>query len=217
MAVLLDVFRVIRDTFKNMGVGIEIISWIVGEEKEIFVEKFLKPLGEEWLERQNATKTTKKIRNEFLKLISGDESLVLDECDGTEILADASDVFAYIDSDFRKWNTDEKGPATDAAPVRVYEMTKDGIYTQMFGSLSLNVRKLCLTQAQIKGFVKKYRNWLRKDGGSTFFPFESNGEFFVASVDVYSDGRLRVDVYRFGFGSVWDAEGRYRVVALQLA
>ena len=159
----------------------------------------------------------KGVQNEFLKLISANEQLILDECDGTEILADASDVFAYIDPDLRNWNADEKGPATDAAPVRVYEMTKDGTYAQMFGSLSSDARKLCLTQAQIKGFVKKYRNWLMKDGYATFFLFESNGEFFVANVYVISVGELRVNVRRFGYSFVWRAERRYRMVALQLA
>ena len=159
----------------------------------------------------------KGVQNKFLELISVNEQLILDECDGTEILVDASDVFAYIDPDLRNWNADEKGPATDAAPVRVYEMTKDGTYAQMFGSLSSDARKLCLTQAQIKGFVKKYRNWLRKDGYATFFLFESNGEFFVAHVRVGSGGKLEVRVRRFRGSRVWRAGRRDRVVALQLA
>ena len=156
-------------------------------------------------------------KNEFLKLISGNELLMLDATDGTEILADASDVFVYIDSDFRNWNADEKGPATDAAPVRVYEMIRDGTHAQMFGSLSSDVRKQCLTQAQIKGFIKKYRKWLRKDGYVTLFLFESRGHFFVASVDVRSRGRLYVYVGRFENDYVWLAGYRHRLVVPQLA
>ena len=156
-------------------------------------------------------------KNEFLKLISGNELLMLDATDGTEILADASDVFAYIDSDFRNWNADEKGPATDAVPVRVYEMTKNGTHAQMFGSLSSDMRKQCLTQAQIKGFIKKYRNWLRGDGYATFFLFKARGHFFVANAFVYSYGKLYVYVYRFGYDRVWDADYRHRFVVPQLA
>lgn len=48
-SVLLSVFTIIRDTFKEMQVGIEIIPWLVGDGREYFVEKFLKPLGTEFL------------------------------------------------------------------------------------------------------------------------------------------------------------------------
>jgi hypothetical protein len=47
---LVSLFTVIRDTLTKIGVGLEIIPWLVGDGKEIFVEKFLKPLGNNWLE-----------------------------------------------------------------------------------------------------------------------------------------------------------------------
>ncbi len=163
-----------------------------------------------------ASQKTQEQKNEFLKLISGNEMLVLDSVDGTETLANATDVFFWIDADFKNWGTDEKGQATEKTPVAVYEMKKDATFSQMFSSISSDVRKLFLTQAQIKNFVKKFRNWLRTDGWATFFLFEANNKFFVAHVPVRTDGSLHVRVYRLEDSHVWDADDRRRLVVPQL-
>ena len=151
----------------------------------------------------------------ILRLLS-EEPLVLEPTDGSQVLAEANKVFAYIDPDFQNWNADEAGLATEQAQVCVYEMVRDATFAQMFGSLASDAAKLCLTQAQIKQFVVKHRDQLRSDGYATFFLFKSHDHFFVASVDVDS-GRLEVYVYRFEHSSVWDAEFRHRVVVPQLA
>ena len=160
---------------------------------------------------------TQKIVELPLKLISGGESLVLDAVDGAETLADAKDVFAYIDPDFKNWSVDERGPATEEAPIAVYEMCRSATFAQMFGELSIDTNKLCLTQHQIKKFVEKFLKWLHKDDYGTFFLFESKGNFFVALVDSNSSGRLLVHVYHFEGSHVWDAENRRRLVVPQLA
>lgn len=152
----------------------------------------------------------------YLKLISV-EPLILDSADGEKILAEAKDLFEYIDSGFRDWGADEKGPATKETPVCVYEMAKDATFSQMFSLLSSDKSKLCLTQAQIIEFVKKYRNWLQADDYATFFLFESNGQFFVADAVACSDGALGVSVSRFKDSHVWSAENRRRLVVPQLA
>jgi len=52
-SVLLSVFAIIRDTFKKMGIGIEIISWLITEEgKKYFSENLLESLGKEYLATQ---------------------------------------------------------------------------------------------------------------------------------------------------------------------
>lgn len=160
-----------------------------------------------------------EIKNEFLKLISAGHSLILDACDGSEIIAGSSDMFeAGVDSDFVKWSANELGAPTLEMPVEVHEMVKNRTFTQVFGSLSSDINKLCFTQAQINGFVRKYKSWLRTDGYGTFFLFKSHGHFFVADVCVDSDGRLGVHVLRFEEGFVWNAEGRrHLVVPQQLA
>ncbi|MBU4142712.1 hypothetical protein KJ590_01785 [Patescibacteria group bacterium] len=185
-------------------------------------EKLSGEAGQEWL-----TELKKFLRKEncwtgvvaetILRLISGGKSLVLDSVDGTETLADAKDMFAYIDSDFKNYGADEPGQPTAETPVGVHEMIKDAAFSQMFGSLSSDVRKLCLTQHQIKNFVKKHRKWLRTEGYATFFLFESKGQFFVAGVRFHAVGSLHVLVYRFGLAHVWRAEHRHRVVVPKLA
>jgi len=207
-----------------MGVFMAIISSLVelvkkfGGSMENLYE-LATPKGKEKLEAiaRIIVDEIKEMKSEFLKLISGNESLELDAADGKEILADAKDVFAYIDSDFKGWRADEKGLATEKTLVDVYEMRDDATFAQMFGSLNIDVRKLCFTQAQIKGFVKKYRDWLRTDGNATFFLFVSNGEVFVANVYFDSDDKLKVNVYRLEDDDVWNAENRHRVVVPQLA
>ena len=160
----------------------------------------------------------KKEISRFLKLISGSESLELDDVDGSEIIAGSNDMFkSGIDSDFINWKADEKGSATRKISVAVYETVKDATFSQMFSSLNADARKFCLTQHQIKNFVKKHRKWLRTGGYATFFLFESNGHFFVAYVFMDSEGSLYVRVCRFEDSSVWDAWDHPRVVVPQLA
>ena len=146
-----------------------------------------------------------------------EEPLTIGPTDGSEILANADDVFSYIDPDFRGWKADEPGEATGAVPAKVYELAQNADFAKMFGTLSGDTAKLCLTQAQIKAFVKQHRNWLRTDGYATFFLFKSNGKFFVAVVYFYGVGRLKIDVGHFEDDYVWDAEDRHRLVVPQLA
>ena len=169
------------------------------------------------LQRIDEGKFDKFAENNILKSLSRGESLVLDALDGIETLANAKDVFAYIDSDLINWGADEKGPATEETSVAVYEIAKDATFSQMFDSLSDDLNSLCLTQAQIINFVKKYRSWLRADGYATLFLFKSHGHLFVADVGLGSDGRLEVYVNRFEYSGVWGAEDRYRLVVPQLA
>ncbi|MFH0891374.1 MAG: hypothetical protein V1867_01185 [Candidatus Falkowbacteria bacterium] len=178
--------------------------------------------GREWLGELKKFLRKEKcwismVRETFLRLVSGGETLIIDAVDGTETLADATDVFAWIDPDFKNWGADEPGPATGKTQAVVYEMVKNGTFADMFGSLNGDIRRLCFTQAQIKLSVKKHRNWLRDDGYGTFFFFQSKGEFFVADVALYSGGRLNVHVLRLENSLVWNAVRRPRLVAPQLA
>lgn len=188
------------------------------------VEKLSSEAGQQWLaelkkflRKENCWTGVSAIKDVYLKLISGGQVLVIDACDGTNILADANDVFAYIDPDFKNWKADQKGSASGETFVEVYEMKKnDGTFSQMFGSLSPDLQKLCLTQDQIIGFVKTQRQWLQTDGYGTFFLFMSNEQYFVADVD-FSGDDLSVSVIRFEVSRVWDADYHYRVVVPQLA
>ena len=59
-----------------------------------------------------------------LRLISGNEPLVLDPTLGLETLGEATDVFKYIDSNFHRWRCGVAGPPSTDTPVRIYEMVK---------------------------------------------------------------------------------------------
>jgi len=182
---------------------------------------------QEVLKRGNELKTTvaeatvAKARelataHSILRLLT-EEPLTIGPTDGSEVLADADDVFSHIDSDFHGWKADEPGKATDATLAKVYELAQDATFAKMFGTLSGDVSQLCLTQAQIKAFVKQHRNWLRTGGYATFFLTESGREFFVAGVRLDVDGPLSAYVCRFGRAHVWCAGYRHRVVVPQLA
>jgi hypothetical protein len=141
----------------------------------------------------------------YLKLISGAETITIGKTDGKGTIARAKDLFTgWLDSDFVNYGTDVKGKPTEEMPVRVYEMTKDGTFSQVFGGFGENLDRLCLSQDQIIRFVKDHKKWLRTDGYATFFLFKVGTEYFVAFVR-WRVGQLRVYAFRFSHGSVWHA------------
>ena len=150
----------------------------------------------------------------YTRLISDGHILNLPASDGSKTIAQAGDVFSHIDSNFKNWNLDVPSTPTPELSVVVREMTKDGDFKTIFGELG-SIARLCLTQNQTIDFVRIHKEWLRTEGYGTFFLFRK-GNFFVAGVDLGSDGRLRVYVYPFLHDRVWFAERRHRVVVPQL-
>jgi hypothetical protein len=130
--------------------------------------------------------------NDRLRLLSGDEPLMLDQMVGSETLGQATDFFRYIDLNFERWNCNIVGEPTQETPVRAYEMARDSTFQEMFGGFGVALDSLALTQAQIKQFAQRYRDWLKKGGNGTFFLFRVGTDFFVAAVYFFSDGRLGV-------------------------
>lgn len=172
--------------------------------------------GEELTKFLSGLATNGAKESSILRLISGDENLVLPETDGKVTIAQSKEVFTgHLDSDFKNWGTDVSVDASGKMPVSVYEMEQDATFNQMFNSLSSDLDKLVIPQDKIVEFVKNYRNWLRTDGYATFFLFRVNGEYFVARVDFSARARLEVDVDRFEDDLVWDAASRLRVVTPQ--
>lgn len=137
-------------------------------------------------------------------------TIEMPETVGKKVIATASDVFAWIDSDFKDWNT-QKNPLTGrhAQNLDVMELTKDSTFAQIF----TDPENMRLTQEQIIEFCKNHKEDLSQ--WCTFFLFKANNEFFVARVDVRGGG-LDVDVYRFSHAYVWYAEFRRRFVIPQL-
>jgi hypothetical protein len=150
--------------------------------------------------------------NDRLRLLSGNEALVLDQTDGSETLGQATDVFKYIDRNFERWNCNVVGPPIQETPVRVYEMARDSTFQELFGGFGVALDSLALTQAQIKQFAKYYRDWLKKGGNGTFFLFRVGNEFFVAAVYFFSDGGLGIRVRGLALDRVFRAQKRHRLV-----
>ena len=115
---------------------------------------------------------------------------MLDPTDGSETLGEATDVFRYIDRGFKRENCNLTGLPTPETPVRVYEMLRDSTLQDLFGGFGLAPDSLALTQAQIKQFAIRQRDWLKKGGNGTFFLFPIASDFHVAAVYFFADGRL---------------------------
>lgn len=154
----------------------------------------------------------------YVKLISGAETLEIDETDGKATIAKTKDTFpGWIDRDFENYGTNVRGLATKKTKVTVHEMIRDGTFAQIFHGMSDDLNSLCLTQPQIIQFVQKHKKWLRTDGYGTFFLFKVGEEFFVADVRFGGAGQLRVSVCRFSLDYVWLAAFGHRFVVPQLA
>ncbi|MCL4399717.1 hypothetical protein M1506_00360 [Patescibacteria group bacterium] len=151
-----------------------------------------------------------------MKLTLRTDNLIISKTSGKKTISQKTKLFSWIDPDFGNYGADEKGKPKPKTTCAVYELVENATLREMFGELG-DPQKLCLTQEQIIEFVKKHKEELNQDGWADFFLFESNGQLFVAYVSVYSGGRLKVDVYHFGYSYVWNAGYHYRVVVPQLA
>lgn len=152
----------------------------------------------------------------ILRVISGNEKLMIEALDGKAYISDAKKTFkSGIDGDFKNWGLNQSCPATAETLLDVSEMTSDGTFVQIFTDISSDLEKLVMTQAQIIRFCEKHPTWLRQEGYATFFLTKVNGEYFVVLVFVSSDG-LHVFVFRLEYVTVWYGAFRLRVVSPQL-
>jgi hypothetical protein len=159
--------------------------------------------------------TTEGNMSERLKLISGNESLVIEPSDGRQTIAQARDVFSYIDSNFGRWGCDVPGQSTEETPVSVYEMAQDATFSELFGDFGVEADCLSLTQSQIKQFAKHHAHWLKTGGNGTFFLFKPGNEFFVAAVFLFSDRRIGVRARRFSLDRIFRSKKQHRLVVPQ--
>lgn len=150
-----------------------------------------------------------------LKLLFADKTIWLMAADGKETLAEARDVFqAGI------YGAEKRITACKATPktlLNVYELIKNGTYSQIFGGFGENLKRLCWEESQIVAFCRDHHDLLRKDGCGTFFLYEGeNGGFFVANVNVRGGGRLDVIVCFFEDNSERFSMYQHRIVVPQL-
>lgn len=153
----------------------------------------------------------------YLRQLYVDETISIGSTDGTRTIAQAKDVFiGHLDSDFANWGLDVPAAPTQATKVEAYELVEDGTFQDIYESLNRPFEALCLTQHQIIEFCVKHKDKLCQSGHGTFFLFQVEGKFFVASVSVYSDGHLLMYVRSFSSACVWNAEFHRRFVLPQL-
>lgn len=150
----------------------------------------------------------------YLKLISDKTEIVIEETDGKETIAKASDLFtSYISSGFEKF--DQTCKHTKETKIQVFEVINNGTFKQIFESLGENLDKLCLTQSQIIKFVRNHKRWLQTEDYGTFFLFKKKGEYFVVRVGLGGNG-WRVLFCIFNSDHVWGAGYQYRLVIPQM-
>jgi hypothetical protein len=103
----------------------------------------------------------------------------------------------------------EKSVANPATNAVVYELTANGTFVEVFGSLGEG--RLRWTEAQVVAFCRDHRGKLRTNNYATFFELEGG---FVAVVYFGDRGKLRVDVDSFWGVTVWNAGYAHRFVVL---
>lgn len=152
------------------------------------------------------------------RTVPGAQNLIIVECDGKATLSQAHDVFGYVEPDFKSEGFDEPDPATPEIKVSVREMVADGTFRQVFTSLSVDLDKLCLTQAQIIGFIRDHRKHRHPEGYATFFLYKKGSKFFVIYVfeDSFDCEKPFVRSHFLDYRNLWDGDIGYRVVIPQL-
>ena len=175
---------------------------------------------------------TKVVTGPILFPLLRDKPLSFDACGGTRTMANAKDVFTgWVDNDWKNYGLSNAGPATIATPARMYELSKNARFKEMFLSLSFPLDAMCVTESQYIGFAEKYPHLLgeygtfmlvKKDWSKPAMQLidgvENFDNVFVARAYryfEYFDG-LNVYVDRFEYAHDWDADGHHRVVVPQL-
>lgn len=117
-----------------------------------------------------------------LKLISGGRKIFVSATDGTETLAEATDVFSDIKPDFNDMGLNRSSHPTKRQQIEVCRLVEDAGLLRIFTSLKKNLDSLCLTQAQIKAICRDHHNELENGPAKmpNLFLFKAGQEFFVA-------------------------------------
>lgn len=166
----------------------------------------------------NLRNTKKQEDSSILRVVSSGEKLMIEVLDGKASILDAKKVFkSCINGDFkiRIRGFNQSGSATAETVVDVSALIKDATFGQIFTSITPDLDKIVMSQAQIIRFCEKYPTCLRQKGYATFFLTKVGDDYFVVSVRVYDDG-LEAGVHQLEDDGVWHGEYRHRVVSPQL-
>lgn len=157
------------------------------------------------------------VRPPYLRLISSGHKLTLPARSGKRTIAKAKRMFlpGYIHSDFVDYGLDVRGVATPETDVQVYELVRDGEFTDIYNGVGVDLDKLVLTQDQILTFVEICHDWLRTYGPETFFIMKNGKMFFVVGVVEDAPGR---SIYpaNLSYRGIWHRSHFHRFVLPQL-
>ncbi|MBI2482048.1 MAG: hypothetical protein HYV76_00550 [Candidatus Vogelbacteria bacterium] len=175
-AVCQELVVLFRNTMTDLGVSPAIVEWLTtGKGREVVRVAFL-AVGQAYQDR-------------YLRRLPGGENLIIAETDGSRTLAEARDVFAFIDSVFSELNT---GACRDTSPpiaVAVREMRPNVTYRQIIESLSGGtLDDFVLPEDKIIQFCLDHRDWLSRDYYTVFF-FRTGNQFSAACVSLRDDGQ----------------------------
>jgi hypothetical protein len=116
---------------------------------------------------------------------------------------------------FKHWKLDTEQPATEATPVLVYELHKDGRLVDIFSSFNVDKKALAFkSQEQIENFPLTPGSGLGDCGAYFLFTEKINGqeEFFVAEIFHGYYGILKLNVISFLNDFVFREFYKYRFV-----
>lgn len=168
------------------------------------------------------TKIAESVINR-VKLVHGAEALDLDEVNCDKVSLEKVKYFYEEGGHTGRNFKIQKILPTKKAKVSVYDLVIGGIYADIFGGMSGNFKRLCLTQAQVVQFAEKHYDYLLDNGHGTFFPVKYGkygNKFFVINIEFGWLGSLliRHDTLSDDNFAMWSAkECRFVVLKHGLA
>lgn len=202
LAIIIE--KAISNAVKKTNADSDMIQKVIGKPGVIF--NFFESLLVENVE----------VKSSILRLISGEEKLMIEALDGKARISDAKKIFkSYIDVDFANFGFNQSNLASTETLFDVSEMTSGGKFVQIFFSITPDLSKIFMTQHQIIRFCEKYSTWLRQEGHATLFLTKLKGVYFVVHVRV-SSGGMSVRVHPITYDCIWHGAYRHRVVSPQL-
>ena len=164
--------------------------------------------------------------NSILRLISGEENLILKASDGSRLIYQSANTFkSHLDPDFIAWGLNKKGIATTETRIQIHEMIAEDNFMAIFKSLPGSWAQKVLSQNQIIDFCEQLPEWLKSDACATMFLCridetkevdEKNPQNNLVVVSVSVGAGLRARIFRLDNDHVWGAGYARRVVVPQV-
>lgn len=150
-----------------------------------------------------------KMNSRFLKTVSTAEKLIIEALDGKMHFADAQDVvkseIIYPDLE------SQPAIATEETAVTIMALIKSADFEQMFTSITDNLDKIVMTQAQIIRFCEKYFSVNSRENDVAFFLMKFDCEYLVVNLSHY-EHNFYASAFEFDFIPAWEANSQIFVV-----